>query len=136
MRDFQGEETGNITSCYITACTNDSISSCALRFEDTSKVKDLTTFTKISISGTFKYGKNDLIFPNGVDTSIMPLHPKEFTYEEEDKGAERILRIELKKDRSNLLSIGFFGRHFESSGVSVSVSFMMISIGLLVTRFY
>lgn len=137
IRDFQGETKGNITSCYITACLNETVSSCAIRFKDTSKVKDLTTFKSITISGNFKYGKNDLIFPNGVDTSIMPIHTKEFNYEEEEKGSnKRFIRFELKNDRSNLLSFGLFGRHFENSSVRLSTSIVLILVGIFLTILY
>ncbi len=115
IRSFQGEASGNITSCYIyiVACTNNTIQSCATRFNDSSQVKSLTTFKSISISGFFEYGPSDFIFPNGVDTSITPLHPSEFSYEKINFfWSMKFLKISLKKERSNLLSFGLFGRNF------------------------
>jgi hypothetical protein len=112
IRSFQGEASGNITSCYIVACTDNTIQSCATRFNDSSQVKSSTTFKSISISGIFKYGPSDFIFPNGVDTSITPLHPSEFSYEKITLIGSKFLKISLRKERSNLLSFGIFGRNF------------------------
>lgn len=81
-RTFDRFADGDVYSCAIFACTNESLSSCALRFRDTSLVENSIEFTKIQISGFFKYGHRYFTIPNGVDTSLIPLHPSEFVYEE------------------------------------------------------
>jgi pantetheine hydrolase len=107
-------DTGIVTTCYIVACTGAQVSSCGYRFPKTTGVKDVVTFQEISISGIFPYWPNDFYIPNGVDTSIMPLNPSEFSYFNRDHGSsEKSIGIKMTKRRSNLLSFGITGRRFK-----------------------
>lgn len=113
IRRVHGIDTGIVTTCFIIACLDDSVSSCGLRFTETSKVKEVITLQGITIKGNFPQGPNDFYIPNGVDTSIMPLRPSEFSYIEQPlNSTETLVQIELTKRRSNLLSFGISGRRF------------------------
>ncbi len=100
-------------------------------------MEDLTTFKSITVSGVFQYGDKDFIFANGVDNSIMPIHPKEFTYyKEELENDKKFIRVNLVKERSNLLSFGIYGRNFEKSSTAplrVGKCLLLVLMGILLS---
>lgn len=81
-RTFDGFADGLVYSCAILACKNESLSSCGVRFEDTSVVENSIEFEKIKISGLFKDSDQFFTIPSSVDTNIIPLHPTDFIYDE------------------------------------------------------
>jgi hypothetical protein len=114
VRTIMDIPTGLVSTCIIVACTDETISSCGYRFTGRRAVMEAFVFNDISISGNFQLNENDFYIPNSVDTSILPLHPKEFTYSQRETGVpnQRKISIQLKNPRSNLLSFGIFGSRF------------------------
>lgn len=124
VRTFDGVATGGVHTCSILACSNSSLSSCAVRFTDQIKDSSQITFNKISISGSFTT-KNSLIMPNAVNNLIMPISSDDFSYVEGIPYAENGLNfIDVQYDlvvaHSDLISFGIYGRTFDKDGLDVT----------------
>ncbi|XP_055537021.1 vanin-like protein 1 isoform X2 [Wyeomyia smithii] len=116
IRTFDGFADGAITACALLACTNDSLSSCATRFDNQSVVANAVQFNSIQIDGVFPGDEDVFLLPNSVDMSILPLEVEETEYSErlytENFVEYKQIQYKLISPRSDLLAFSIWGRNF------------------------
>ncbi|XP_015122203.1 vanin-like protein 2 isoform X2 [Diachasma alloeum] len=104
IRTFVHHTTIGYQACGVVLCGNDSINSCGLRMNSE------TTFTSVKITATFVNLENLLIFPNSVNSSLMPL---DWTYSEKIEGDEVHIEAVLNERAKNVQTLGLYARKFE-----------------------
>lgn len=124
-----GLATGGIQVCGIVACVNDSISSCGLRADDSSRQTQVygnlfkigTVFQKISLTPKFLYNST-FVYPdilltgNGNDFGkLMP--SSDFTFEEFGPYNNSILySLTIDVPVPNLVTAAVYARQFDRDG--------------------
>lgn len=119
VRSFAGSVTAGIQICSIISCTNDTLSSCGLRFTNDQIVKS-TLFNGISISGYFSNRYPDTIqMPNSLISGIMlPLNSEDFVFKIKNFNDSSLNNIEYNLTRpvNDLISFSIYGRDFSKDG--------------------
>jgi Vanin C-terminal domain len=84
-RTFDGFADGGIIACAIIACQTRNISTCGVRDEN---LGTFHVFDEIEITGELPYDDGQYFYlPTSLDTSIMPLSPKQFNYNQNTRSS-------------------------------------------------
>uniref|UniRef100_A0A336LT70 CSON000083 protein n=1 Tax=Culicoides sonorensis TaxID=179676 RepID=A0A336LT70_CULSO len=142
-RTFDGFADGAVRVCAVLACTDESLQSCGRRFGSNVQVEDKIIFDYIKVETVYEERAKVLTMPNSLDTSLLPLNPREFTYNEiweidGDEESQKLVTLELTSPRQNLLTFAIYARDFEpkdektpGNGNSVRSTLMMILFAVL-----
>ncbi|KAG5670804.1 hypothetical protein PVAND_001042 [Polypedilum vanderplanki] len=137
-RTFQGFADANITACALIACPSRNTSSCGSRNEE---LENFHTWTSIEVEiETPKKDGNIFYMPTSLDSSIMPLQPGDFDYEEIDLKNERVRNVmKLNSHVDELLTFGIYGFDYdldykpENSGEKHEVFVILIAVSFVIT---
>ncbi|XP_045771208.1 vanin-like protein 2 isoform X2 [Maniola jurtina] len=124
-RTFDGVATGGAKVCSVVACTGQNISTCGNRFprfspNSTGIFDELTITARVPtpVMDVEINAKNSIYFPVSLDTNIMPLKPKDYTYTETvlSKDTNSLYVLDLKNVTAELYVFGIWGREYTSDG--------------------
>ncbi|KAJ6635892.1 Vanin-like protein 1 [Pseudolycoriella hygida] len=140
-RTFDGVADGNMTTCAILACKNDTIASCGIRFftnETTNgQVESKISFEKIVIHGIFPK-ERVFTLPNSLNFNLDPYPTTDFTYKEltNDRSRNKEITISLLKPKTDLFAFAIYGRDFRtSSGINVISSILTLLLAFILKIF-
>ncbi|XP_034828264.1 vanin-like protein 1 isoform X3 [Maniola hyperantus] len=126
-RTFDGVATGGAKVCSVVACTGEAISTCGKRFprfspNSTGIFDELTITARVPtpVINADVNAENSIYFPVSLDTSIMPLKPKDHTYRETVSSVTNIYVLDLKNVTAELYVFGIWGREYTLDGQEAS----------------
>ncbi|XP_055913402.1 vanin-like protein 2 isoform X2 [Eupeodes corollae] len=122
--------------CSVMACINNTLEGCGLGFNETVRVSPQLRFDHILIEANFTKTENNLLMPNSVDESLMPLGIESFRFNISDAGYKNIARFELLKPRDDLIQFGiyvsFFGERSSTSHLTQISNNLLILCSLFI----
>ncbi|XP_063710145.1 vanin-like protein 1 [Culicoides brevitarsis] len=117
-RTFDGFADGAVKLCAVIACLDESVASCGKTFGAGEKIEDKLEFTYIKVDTVFK-GSEIHMMPNTLDTTMLPLNPREFNYTEvwefdNDPESEKVVSLELLSPHKDLLTFALWARDYNA----------------------
>ncbi|CAH2259698.1 jg24303 [Pararge aegeria aegeria] len=125
VRTYNQIEAVGSRLCAVIACTDDTIESCGKRFPQYSpnstavfEILEITAAVPIPETDEDLSAKNAVYFPVTLDTSIMPLKPADYLFEEVRQilDSYTVYLFVLRNLKAELYSFGLWGREFSTDG--------------------
>ncbi|XP_034828259.1 vanin-like protein 2 isoform X1 [Maniola hyperantus] len=124
VRTYNGFTTGGLRICSVFACTNDTLESCGQRFPQYS-LNSTAVFETLIINAGVPIPETDealsakktVYFPITLDTSLKPLRPDFYNFEERQIfNALTVYAFDLRNSVAELYSFAVWGREYTTDG--------------------